>query len=70
LLGDCFVTGKHKEDDNWWLFTVYGGRLYPRMVSLDDLSFADEVKKYIHILGPNLSWAQYCELIEKASEPI
>jgi len=69
LLGDGFVSDKGKSEGEDWEFWIEGARLYPRSVPLDDLSFAHVVKKSLNI-GYDLTWRQYRELLEKASEPV
>lgn len=67
LLGDGFVSHKEKSADHWE-FWIEGARLYPRSVPLENLSFAAKARKSLNV-SYALTWKQYRELLEKASEP-
>ena len=70
FLGDGYVSEKWKDDeDEDWEFLIEAARLYPRSVLLDELLFADKVKKSLNI-GYDMKWSEYKQLLEKAGEPI
>jgi hypothetical protein len=68
LMGDGFVSTKDRVR-KIWRFSIEGARLYPRSVPLDELSYADAARKALNV-GYVITWRQYRELIEKASEPV
>jgi hypothetical protein len=70
LLGDGYVSDKRKSKKGEdWEFSIEAAGLYPRSVPLDELSFANNVKKSLNI-GYDMTWDEYKELLQKASESV
>jgi hypothetical protein len=74
LIGDGYVRSKNKitgkkKEDNYWEFYIESARLYPRSVSMDELSFGATKKNALNV-GFVLQWKEYNELIEKAGTPL
>jgi hypothetical protein len=68
LIGDGYVRSKYKKED-YWEFYIESARLYPRSVSLDELSFGAAKKSALNV-GFVLSWDEYKEVLEKAGTPL
>ena len=74
LLGDGYVKSKFKvsaesKEDNYWEFYIESARLYPRSVSMDELSFGAEKKSALNVSFV-IDWKQYDEVLEKAGKPL
>ena len=74
LIGDGYVRGKYKiegkkKEDTYWEFYIESASLYPRSVSMDELSFGAAKKAALNV-GFVLTWKEYNELIEKAGTPL
>jgi hypothetical protein len=74
LIGDGYVRSKYKvagkkKEDTYWEFYIESARLYPRSISLDDLSFGTAKKSALNF-GFVLTWKQYREVLVKAGTPL
>jgi hypothetical protein len=68
LIGDGYVRGKYKKED-YWEFYIESARLYPRSVSMDELTFGAAKKSALNV-GFELKWKEYIEILEKAGTPL
>jgi hypothetical protein len=68
LLGDGYVRDKCNMRD-YWEFWIESARLYPRSVTLDELSFGAAKKKSLNV-GFALRWKDYVEVLKKAGTPL
>lgn len=74
LIGDGYVRSKYKikgktKDDNYWEFYIESARLYPRSVSMDELSFGPAKKNALNV-GFELKSKEYMEILEKTGTPL
>ena len=68
LIGDGYVRDKCKQEDIWE-FYIESARLYPRSVSMDELTYGPAKKGALNV-GFEITWKQYRELLEKAGTPL
>jgi hypothetical protein len=74
LIGDGYVRSKYKvkgktKKDDCWEFYIESARLYPRSVSMDELSFGPAKKNALNV-GFEIKPKEYMEVLEKAGTPL
>ncbi len=68
LVGDGWVREKLKVNKGWQ-FYIESARLYPRGVSMDELTFGASKKGALNV-GFELQWDEYIEVLDKAGTPL